>query len=149
MTKEQQRTLEIALCNYIPYGVKYKYFCPYDHENDRIGTIEGVDHLPKLYLFDENGYRVQLCKTAMLLLHPLSDLTKEITHNGESFVPMKELAAMCVGGFNSVAKAIEMVPVSLWPMWIIDKLTEWLFDYRGLINSGLAISIHDLPENPY
>lgn len=32
---------------------------------------------------------------------------------------------------------------------ILDRLAEWLFDYRGLIPAGLAVSVHDLPTNPY
>ena len=30
-----------------------------------------------------------------------------------------------------------------------DKLSEWLFDYRGLIPAGLAVDVNTLSENPY
>jgi len=62
---------------------------------------------------------------------------------------MKELAANCVGGFNSVAKAIENTPISLWPHWIIEKLNSWFIDYRGLIPQNLAINVTTLDKNPY
>ena len=32
---------------------------------------------------------------------------------------------------------------------IYDKLNAWMFDYRGLISTGLAIDVNTLPENPY
>lgn len=39
------------------------------------------------------------------------------------------------------------------PEWliipVIDKLCEWMFDYRGLIYEGLAVSVRDLQQNPY
>ena len=30
-----------------------------------------------------------------------------------------------------------------------DKLSEWMFDYRGLIPVGLAVDVNTLSENPY
>ena len=32
---------------------------------------------------------------------------------------------------------------------VIDKICEWMFDYRGLIDAGLAVSVHDLKRNLY
>jgi hypothetical protein len=32
---------------------------------------------------------------------------------------------------------------------IYDLLHRLHFDYRGLIDAGLAVSVHDLPTNPY
>jgi hypothetical protein len=32
---------------------------------------------------------------------------------------------------------------------VVDLMTSWHIDYRGLIEQSLAISVHDLPENPY
>lgn len=37
-------------------------------------------------------YEISDCKP---IIHPLSDLTKPITHKGEAFVPIVELAKMC------------------------------------------------------
>ena len=31
----------------------------------------------------------------------------------------------------------------------LDLLHRLHFDYRGLIDAGLAVSVHDLPTNPY
>lgn len=159
MTKEQQRTLEIAVCGYLPYGLKFKYFCPYDHDNDRIGTIDGIDSLPNLHFFDENGSRVQIRKTCMPLLRPLSDLTATITHNGESFVPIELLVkgrevVFENGSFWYLKTESIVTGPEKWcgaekQIELFDKLNEWFIDYRGLISQSLAISVHDLPENPY
>lgn len=34
-----------------------------------------------------------------------------------------------------------------WQVGLFDKLNKWMFDYRGLIDSGLAISTDEV--NPY
>lgn len=73
------------------------------------------------------------------LLRSLSDLTKEIEHNGEKFVPMNR--AIFLG---------------CRPEWLINdlrdtmsyKIYEWLiehhFDVFGLIENNLAIDINTL-----
>lgn len=170
MTKEQHITLGVALCGHIPYGVKFKYFCPYNHENDRIGTIDGIDSLPNLHFFDENGSRVQIGKTCMPILHPLSDLTQPITHNGDTFTPIVKAMEYYWGDDREVKYEAPMPndyvkafldgeeDSELWvhycemhecPAWLTGKLTEWMFDTNNLISQSLALSIHDLPENPY
>lgn len=81
----------------------------------------------------------------------MSDLTKEITHRGEKFVPL--------GVLNNRGHFIEFDTAGLlytvggcmdsdWLM-VFDKFHEWMFDYRGLISAGLAIDVNTLPENPY
>ena len=32
---------------------------------------------------------------------------------------------------------------------MFDMMNEYMIDYRGLIQKGLAISVHDLDFNPY
>ena len=94
------------------------------------------------------------------ILRPMSDLTKEITHRGEKFVPMVELGE-CANVEVEVAdfefKRDKVVDVLFHNILsgerssiiIFDKLNEWMFDYRGLISAGLAIDVNTLPENPY
>lgn len=76
------------------------------------------------------------------ILRPLSDLTKEIEHNGEKFVPSEKLAFHLFeksdreyylnGGINGV------------PFWVSQKYFEWHFDVFGLIEKGLAINKNDI-----
>ena len=108
------------------------------------------------------------------ILHPLSDLTKEIDHNGKKFVPMVELAKISyperyVSLFayrDGIIKAeidFEDYYVHLYfdgkdfvsdssiqnQFKLFQKLIEWHFDIAGLIEKGEAIDVNTLSENPY
>lgn len=75
------------------------------------------------------------------ILHPLSDLTKPITHKGETFMPQDRLidADILINGGD----------YKLVRMGDIEKLIEWHFDLFGGIDSGDAIDVNLLQENPY
>jgi len=84
--------------------MKLEYILPYLSHNLKCqysdGGIVTID--PLLTMADFNKMKAPLehcfgegcCKP---LLHPLSDLTKEIEHNGEKIIPIKELANICEG----------------------------------------------------
>lgn len=95
----------------------------------------------------------------VLFYRPLSDLTKEITVSGETFVPIDKL--------EEIHKGIDIYqPLNLeYPIeiniqtedysqdidlhdgyLIIQKLLEWHFDIFRLIHAGLAIDINTLNE---
>lgn len=64
----------------------------------------------------------------------LSQLTKEIEHNGEKFVPMDIIRKDYIGeaiGLNTAT----------WSHRVVQKLLEWHFDIHGLIENNLAIEI--------
>lgn len=108
-----------------------------------------------------------------LALHPLSSLTKPITHKGEAFVPMVELLTLAYptndysGRYGLIDFDTEGYPMAWFryaahrslmirtsemesiQTWITNKLHEWMFDTNGLIESGLAIDVTTLTENPY
>ena len=81
------------------------------------------------------------------ILRPLSDLTKEIEHNGEKFIPIEwfedkyytlSLHKECErlleeDGFNWVNHMSHLLFI---------HLTEWHFDIFGLIPEGLAIDLN-------
>ena len=91
------------------------------------------------------------------LLRNLSDLTKEIEHNGERFVPIEkinevfgnsEMTYCFVDGiFTEInfrtglnnGVSYKMPNVKCYPYFIIQKLYEWKFDLHNLIERGLAI----------
>ena len=91
-----------------------------------------------------------------LKLRPLSDLTKEIEHNGERFVPIDELWGQTLGEIDSNTYDDYFFNPDLKTTWIckenvlqlewivVEKLFEWHFDVFGLIGSGLAIDINTL-----
>jgi len=98
------------------------------------------------------------------ILRPLSDLTKEIEHNGQKFVPMEYLFEF-ENPYNKIPKRMkyhyEEVPnrisishnassrdtevlfseMGANPYWMIQKLFEWHFDVFGLIGKGLALPL--------
>jgi len=102
------------------------------------------------------------------ILRPLSDLTKEIEHNGEKFVPIIRMVKEChftdtyelkffeTRESRSKRKEYRVGYNSFKIYWdiliyidgmrhdYVQKLIEWHFDIYGLIDSGLAIDINTL-----
>lgn len=79
-----------------------------------------------------------------LILHPLSDLTKEIEVNGEKFVPCRKLNL-------KENEILDFLDKDLWIGQWLDyeqnsKLHEWHFDTFGLIENDLAIDINTLEK---
>ena len=86
------------------------------------------------------------------ILRPLSDLTKEIEHNGERFVPCNKLwddmSLLVDEDWTQKNQALHFInyykdelcyPLSFW-----EKLFEWHFDIYSLIDKGLAIDINQV-----
>jgi len=102
------------------------------------------------------------------ILHPLSDLTKEIEVNGEKFVPIVELLKLeyptqeKTGRYSEITVSENGFPNAFYKyqanrcltiytshidgisFWNIKKLIEWHFDIYGLIEENLAIDINTL-----
>lgn len=135
------KTLELKdICGYLPYGLMQK------HYNDVCSFTIATQSCMGKDVFHEMPIRF-----GKPILRPMSDLTEEITHRGEKFVPLDV--------FNDRGHFIEFDTAGLlytvggcmdsdWLM-VFDKFHEWMFDYRGLISAGLAIDVNTLPENPY
>lgn len=90
------------------------------------------------------------------ILHPLTDLTKQIEHKGKKFVPIEKLQEMndgeniyiqddFVGIDNEYARAYYLNDA----LKFVSVLIEWHFDIAGLIKKGEAIDVNIFPENPY
>ena len=135
------KTLELKdICGYLPYGLMQKHYNVVCSFTIATQSCMGKD------VFHEMPIRF-----GKPILRPMSDLTEEITHRGEKFVPLDV--------FNDRGHFIEFDVAGLlytvggcmdsdWLM-VFDKFHEWMFDYRGLISAGLAIDVNTLPENPY
>ena len=141
------------LIAYLPYNVQVKYI-----GEDRVWLKNG--DITTLMPSDID----RLCKEAEFkpILRPLSDLTKEIEHKGEKYVPLDILAGNLPyitsdswfynKGINIIIffeQNIQILEVSLddydlMPYWIVKKLFEWHFDLQGLIPEGLAIDINTI-----
>jgi hypothetical protein len=71
------------------------------------------------------------------ILRPLSQLTQEIEHNGEKFVPAGK---MITHGFhNSFWYELDKFDYRYLYAMDLEKLLEWHFDIYGLIENNLAI----------
>ena len=123
------KTLELKdICGYLPYGLMQK------HYNDVCSFTIATQSCMGKDVFHEMPIRF-----GKPILRPMSDLTTEITHRGEKFVPLLALDKLNCFPVSDTDKALRYY----------DKLNEWMFDYRGLISAGLAIDVNTLPENPY
>jgi len=145
------KTLELKdICGYLPYGLRIM------RPPTNVPVVAELLDIRKDFTILGAGH----IDTYQAVLRPMSDLTKEITHKGEKFVPMVELGE-CANVEVEVAdfefKRDKVVDVLFHNILsgerssiiIFDKFHEWMFDYRGLISAGLAIDVNTLPENPY
>lgn len=145
------KTLELKdICGYLPYGLRIM------RPPTNVPVVAELLDIRKDFTILGAGH----IDTYRAVLRPMSDLTEEITHRGEKFVPMVELGE-CANVEVEVAdfefKRDKVVDVLFHNILsgerssiiIFDKFHEWMFDYRGLISAGLAIDVNTLPENPY
>ncbi len=86
------------------------------------------------------------------ILRPLTDLVKEIEHNGEKFKPFEKLRStkgvqwFYLDHFNDAYLRFEQGFEIDTQVEILNKLFEWKFDVFRLIQNGLAIDINDLNQ---
>ncbi len=141
-------TLELKhLAPYLPYNVM---FC----EKDEISETLQILNVKKLGEIMQDPLT-----TTCLILRPISDLTKEIEHNREKFVPLAKIREIFGGrplGFDgkcfyqliqkSIVRGNEKteVPMHFSQLDAFNLLFEWHFDLYGLIEKGLAININTL-----
>ena len=152
------------LVGYLPYGLKV--------ENDNHIAVITMMYLPAGKL-DTDLWIVSMedttnpelsCsvnfKEVKPILHPLSDLTKEIEVNGEKITPLLKLARKLFDNepesFDSMSSCILWVDEMIINQvqkpkgydnilhWAFQDLIKWHFDVFGLIGKGLAIDINTL-----
>ena len=94
-------------------------------------------------------------KNVKPILHPLTDLTKEIEHNGEKFVPLHRLLENNYFDLTQMSEedvlAYEgafMMP-ELITLYDLLLYLKWHFDLFNGIENGEAIDVNTLDENPY
>ena len=142
------------LAGYLPYGLKaVKLYRPHGQENkvkESIIEIKGLFIDSDSLRFVANmGYDNYCDSSFKPILRPLSDLTEEIEHNGESFIPIDWLEDKYYT--LSLHKECERLLEEYGHLWfnqmshlLVIHLYEWHFDVHNLIPNGLAININDL-----
>ena len=136
MTKEQKELLLKDLCGRLPYGVKMNHIA--DTENNPV-TLVGIAKT-MITLESFAGYETSDIEDYIPYLFPLSSMTEE------QYNSLHEL-----GILDNCSHSYEYVNPHIYGVSFIFKqfktysleLIEWLnknhFDYRGLIEKGLAI----------
>jgi hypothetical protein len=125
------------LTGYLPYGLKIKVL---NYKSDYVGIeyseIDGYYYLADTLHFNYKGggIRGKSLKEIKIYLKPLSDLSKEDLH-------------IFSIDFRVMFKSKKKINIE---NYISLNDSEWLFenhfDIYGLIEKGLAISIHDVEQ---
>jgi len=168
------KTIQVTdVAPHLPYSLK---FIAHTNYKDGLSCIQEVYGVNKNNLSYVNSC-LQVIESPMkfskLILHPLSDLVKEIEVNGERFIPAELLCQIGIAlGYikdnaptvpidyriiqKPFGKVLKVQKLDDWLIyfsfdepnrakkWIIDKLYEWHFDVDNLIEQGLAIDINTL-----
>lgn len=139
------------LAPYLPYGITLYVFgqtklADYIVEAQRL-TSDGSIYFAHDYNFisgNEDYFKP--------ILRLLTDLTKEIEHNGDTFVPYEKILLYCNDeSFSVNQKGIPLMYLdgswefpNNWTYEIMVLLFEWKFDVFGLIEQGLAIDLNTI-----
>lgn len=146
------------LAPYLPYGLKAKlskegvFNLDSEYRNEyayRICTIIDFTTYSKdlggsMKVDETKDYRFDFDSLSEIeiILRPLSDLTKEIEHNGEKFYPYEKLHLCYSDVTNFLSEDLWIG--QWWDYEKVTKLLEYHFDVFGLIEKGLAIDINNL-----
>ena len=138
MTKEERQLLLVDLCARLPYGLKILHEGWNYEWDDELSTVERVVGVDEDFIYTKvidthNGEEYRDGKHCIdlvddkLFLRPMSSMTEEEKIDYRAF-------------FNY--DGVE------YPDEYIDWLNAHHFDYRGLIEKGLAIAVTE-DNNPY
>lgn len=134
------------LVGYLPYGLKMKVNDVqfYRYEIMTLCDKTGLSNIGISDVIDEP-------QDFKPILRPLSDLTKEIEHNGERFVPVDVLCPK-ESYLTEYERKVDIcrlemqgaIRFSYSAFCIVQQLYEWHFDLYDWIERGLAIDINTL-----
>lgn len=130
MTQEEKQLLLADLSARLPYGVKVQH-----QHQDYLDEIQTIEHIARKYGEIETESVLGFVDDFKPYLRPMSSMTEE------ELVEYKTLEKQCeilpTFAYISVSKCI-----------LFDWLNAHHFDYRGLIEKGLAIAVTE-ENNPY
>ena len=141
MTQEDKELLLKDLCARLPYGVKILYT---GWDNDRgfeyqvVEKLVGIDDnfIYTLWGREKNKYSIKFADFKPYL-RPMSSMTEE---EREEF--------RTIGGIMSYSPQHDTWALSAIAPDAYDWFNAYHFDYRGLIEKGLAIEVTE-ENNPY
>ena len=146
MTPEDKELLFKDLCERLPYHVRVKVWL-------KNGTIEDgfldLEHNYADVLRDAFYYNK--IKDIKPCLRPLSSMTEEEFENLKEYSGLKYEQLDLASYQNGTYKCLDFY-LSEVPSYVVILVFDWLnkhhFDYRGLIEKGLAIEVNE-NNNPY
>jgi len=134
------------LAPYLPYGLRFKgngYIKKLIGINSfRFNTYAPFRTQEGIYARDEN-----LVMLGKPILRPLSDLTKEIEHNGKKFIPVNYIEddnPNTAEIQNCAIMSDGSIELHYWRDYQLLFILH--FDVFGLIEKGLAIDINTLKD---
>lgn len=156
-----KRELTLAdIAGYLPYDLKVQ-----DRDQDiwvlcQLGNADPCMDGDIGLTTDDGGYlQYDYLDDILPVLRPMSDLYVEITergyNEGKPFVPVKRLGELLGSDYEDcliLDCRIKYSPSEVWysdMCAFFDLFHRLHFDYRDLIGAGLAVSVHDLKQNPY
>lgn len=156
-----KRELTLAdIAGYLPYDLKVQ-----DRDQDiwvlcQLGNADPCMDGDIGLTTDDGGHlQYDYLDDVLPVLRPMSDLYVEITergyNEGKPFVPVKRLGELLGSDYEDcliLDCRIKYSPSEVWysdMCAFFDLFHRLRFDYRDLIGAGLAVSVHDLKQNPY
>lgn len=138
MKPEQKELLIKDLCARLPYGVKVVEYGEIYPAN--LHNISSIAITIRVYEAHSDSIKP--------ILFPLSAINQEIEVGGEKIILTDFYT--CINRINGGLETYMNPYIPIDVIWnYIDIFNRYHIDYRGLIDKGLAISVFDLPENPY
>lgn len=130
MTQEDKELLLKDLCARLPYGVKIEFTWWVTDEGTCLSTTLEPDHIEQIRNDELGDVEIKP------YLFPMSSMTEE---QKEEYNLLQNFVPIYYYGFDI------MVDKELYDTWeSIDYLNAHHFDYRGLIDKGLAINATEL-----
>ena len=145
MTQEDKQLLLIDLCCRLPYLTKVK--CPFDNEPYTLLSINWDKEIVVIGFMNVDTYVTSKQKLVKIkpYLRPLSNMTEEEIIDFLRIPDLSKVSKSFINDFKSGNFGI-MANMSNYAR-NIDWLNKKMFDYRGLIPRGLALSTEVF--NPY
>ena len=163
MTQEDKTLLLADLCARLTYGVKILHTGWDDEWDDEISTVERVVGIDDKFIYTKvidmhrGGEEYRDDKWPIdtfddkLFLRPMSSMTEEEFEQLKEYSELKYEQLDLASYHNGAHKCLDFY-LSEVPSYVVILVFDWLnknhFDYRGLIERGLAIAVTE-ENNPY
>ena len=128
MTKEEKELLLKDLCARLPYGVKLEFYASATKQT-YVCTLLGLEPEEEepIIAKTENGYFYMLAGNVKPYLFPLSSMSEEQQNEFDQLIELE---------LKAINDEISHTQVTIFE---VDFYNKNHFDYRGLIEKGLAI----------